>query len=83
MRHGALDEVAAGTGFPCDLAVVDVPRRVRLPPRTGVTFLAGERSTLGESVAALTGTDRPGGRGRAGQRRRAGPDPLGDGCGRW
>lgn len=65
VRYVALDEAAAGTGFPFDLPVVDGLRRAWLTLGPGVTFLVGEngsgKSTLVEGVAVAIGLNAEGG----------------------
>jgi predicted ATPase len=61
----ALDEAAAGEGYPFDLPVVDGLRRAWLTLGPGVTFLVGEngsgKSTLVEGVAVAAGLNAEGG----------------------
>lgn len=65
VRYVALDEGAAGVGFPFDLPVVDGLRRAWLTLGPGVTFLVGEngsgKSTLVEGVAVAVGLNAEGG----------------------
>lgn len=65
IRYVALDETAAGTGYPFDLPVVEGLRRAWLTLGPGVTFLVGEngsgKSTLVEGVAVATGLNAEGG----------------------
>jgi predicted ATPase len=65
VRYVALDEAAAGTGFPFDLPVVDGLRRAWLTLGPGVTFRVGEngsgKSTLVEGIAVATGLNAEGG----------------------
>lgn len=65
VRYVALDEEAAGTGFPFDLPVVEGLRRAWLTLGPGVTFLVGEngsgKSTLVEAIAVATGLNAEGG----------------------
>jgi predicted ATPase len=61
----ALDEGAAGAGYPFDLPVVNGLRRAWLTLGPGVTFLVGEngsgKSTLVEGVAVAAGFNGEGG----------------------
>lgn len=65
VRYVALDEGAAGEGYPFDLPVVDGLRRAWLTLGPGVTFLVGEngsgKSTLVEGVAVAAGFNAEGG----------------------
>ncbi len=65
VRYVALDEAAAGEGYPFDLPVVDGLRRAWLTLGPGVTFLVGEngsgKSTLVEAVAVALGLNAEGG----------------------
>ena len=65
VRYVALDEGAAGEGYPFDLPVVDGLRRAWLTLGPGVTFLVGEngsgKSTLVEGVAVAAGLNAEGG----------------------
>lgn len=65
VRYVALDEEAAGTGYPFDLPVVDGLRRAWLTLGPGVTFLVGEngsgKSTLVEGIAVAAGFNAEGG----------------------
>ncbi|MFB9385879.1 AAA family ATPase [Pseudonocardia petroleophila] len=65
VRYVALDEDAAGTGYPFDLPVVDGLRRAWLTLGPGVTFLVGEngsgKSTLVEGIAVAAGFNAEGG----------------------
>ena len=65
VRYVALDEGAAGAGYPFDLPVVNGLRRAWLTLGPGVTFLVGEngsgKSTLVEGVAVAAGFNGEGG----------------------
>lgn len=65
LKYVALDEEAAGTGYPFDLPVVDGLRRAWLTLGPGVTFLVGEngtgKSTLVEGIAVAVGLNPEGG----------------------
>jgi len=65
LRYVALDEAAAGEGYPFDLPVVAALRAKWLTLGPGVTFLVGEngtgKSTLVEGVAVAAGLNPEGG----------------------